>query len=184
MKKFTINCDFGGQIAPFSIYVGKPEQGHHPLHFQADWLSKNRGGTIPGEVMDAVSQLQDLANKNGVLLEELCVYALGTQEQQDQLQEETLAEEGGEEGIASAATSNPEEESSSDEDEDEDEDEDDSSEQNADDSEVPPTDESTGEVPVESHEEGVQSDETENSSKQASEGDEDSDVSPQPKPKE
>jgi len=96
MKKFTINCDFGGQIAPFAIYIGKPEQGHHPLHFQADWLSKNRGGTIPGEVMDAVTQLQELANKNGVLLEELCVYALGTQEQQDDLQDETLAQEGGE----------------------------------------------------------------------------------------
>jgi len=87
MKKFTVNCDFGGQIAPFSIYIGKPEQGHHPLHFQADWLSKNRGGTIPVEVMNAVTQLQELANKNGVLLEELCVYALGTQDQQTELQD-------------------------------------------------------------------------------------------------
>jgi hypothetical protein len=99
MKKFTINCDFGGQMSPFAIYVGKPEGSHHPLHFQADWLSKARGGMIPGEVMAAVTQLQELAEKNGVLLEELCVYALGTEEQQSELEtasvvpEESVADE-------------------------------------------------------------------------------------------
>ncbi len=87
MKKFTINCDFGGQMAPFSIYIGTPESGHHPLHFQADWLSKQRGGMIPGEVMEAVAQLQELANKNGVSLEELCVYALGSEEEGEEISE-------------------------------------------------------------------------------------------------
>lgn len=82
MKKFTINCDFGGQMAPFTVFIGEPEGSHHPLHFQADWLSKQRGGMIPGEVMDAVSQLQELAKKNGIVLEELCVYALGTEAEQ------------------------------------------------------------------------------------------------------
>lgn len=91
MKKFTINCDFGGQMSPFTIFIGKPEKGHHPLHFQADWLSKARGGMIPGEVMEAVTQLQELAEKNGVSLEELCVYALGSDEQQAEL--ESAAEE-------------------------------------------------------------------------------------------
>lgn len=85
-KKFTINCDFGGQMSPFAIFVGKPEKGHHPLHFQADWLSKARGGTIPSEVMEAVTQLQELAEKNGVALEDLCVYALGTEKQQSELE--------------------------------------------------------------------------------------------------
>ena len=77
MKKFTINCDFGGQLAPFTIYIGQPEQGHHPLHFQADWLAKQRGGTIPAEVMSAIDKLKELAVRNNVLLEDLCVYALG-----------------------------------------------------------------------------------------------------------
>jgi hypothetical protein len=86
MKKFTINCDFGGQMSPFTIFIGKPEHAHHPLHFQADWLSKARGGMIPGEVMEAVSQLQELAEKNGVSLEELCVYALGSDAQQAELE--------------------------------------------------------------------------------------------------
>ncbi len=81
MKKFTINCDFGGQMAPFTIYVGQPEPGHHPLHFQGEWLSKERGGTIPAQVMDAISKLKDLAEKNKVSFEELCVYALGAAQQ-------------------------------------------------------------------------------------------------------
>ena len=89
MKKFTVNCDFGGQLSPFTIFIGKPEQAHHPLHFQADWLSKQRGGMIPGDVMEAVTQLQELAEKNGVSLEELCVYALGTPEEQAALEGET-----------------------------------------------------------------------------------------------
>ncbi len=90
MKKFSINCDFGGQIAPFVIYIGQPEQTHHPLHFQADWLSKQRGGTVPPEVMDAIAKLKDLAEKNNTSLEELCVYALGAaqEEQEEQAEEE------------------------------------------------------------------------------------------------
>lgn len=93
MKKFTINCDFGGQMSPFTIFIGKPEKGHHPLHFQADWLSKSRGGMIPGEVMEAVTQLQELAEKNGVSLEELCVYALGSDEQQAELESSAVEED-------------------------------------------------------------------------------------------
>jgi hypothetical protein len=90
MKKFSINCDFGGQMSPFTIYIGLPKDDHHPLHFQADWLSKQRGGTIPAEVMEAITKLQDLANKNNVLLEELCVYALGSaQEEANAKQEES-----------------------------------------------------------------------------------------------
>lgn len=100
MKKFNINCDFGGQLAPFTIYIGKPESTHHPLHFQADWLSKQRGGMIPGEVMDAVAKLQDLAVKNDVSLEELCVYALGAAQKENSVQ----AEEGSEEEPGDDAT--------------------------------------------------------------------------------
>lgn len=78
MRKFSINCDFGGQLAPFDIFIGQPEQSHHPLHFQADWLLKQRGGTILPEVMDAIAKLNTLALENGVPLEDLCVYALGS----------------------------------------------------------------------------------------------------------
>lgn len=82
MKKFSVNCDFGGQMSPFAVYIGVPEGSHHPVHFQADWLSKNRGGTIPHEFMESISQLQNIADKNKVSLEELCVYALGAAQQE------------------------------------------------------------------------------------------------------
>ena len=82
MKKFTVPCDFGGQKAPFTIYIGDPEPKHHPLHFQADWLSKERGGSIPGEVMDSIAKLKDIADKNNVSFEDLCVYALGAAQQE------------------------------------------------------------------------------------------------------
>ncbi|MBF8247020.1 MAG: DUF2610 domain-containing protein [Rickettsia sp.] len=76
MKRFNINCDFNGQKFPVTFYIGIPEHSHHPIHFQADWLSKQRGGNVPGDVMDAMSDLQEVAKKNNVLLEDLCVYAL------------------------------------------------------------------------------------------------------------
>lgn len=84
MKKFTVPCNFGGVQSPFTIYIGAPEDSHHPLHFQADWLSKERGGSIPQEVMDSVSKLKALADKNGVSFEDLCVYALGAAQQDEE----------------------------------------------------------------------------------------------------
>lgn len=86
-KEFSFNCDFGGQKANFKFYIGTPKDDQHPLHFQADWLSKERGGTVPSEIMDALSKLQDLAKKNGVSFENLCVYALGAA-QEDKNKEE------------------------------------------------------------------------------------------------
>ncbi|AFB20839.1 DUF2610 domain-containing protein [Rickettsia canadensis] len=86
-KQFEFDCDFGGQRSKFKFYIGTPQEGHHPLQFQAKWLSEERGGTIPDEVMKAISQLNDLAKKNGVPLPDLCVYALGTA-QEVQTQEE------------------------------------------------------------------------------------------------
>jgi hypothetical protein len=83
VKKFTVPCTFGSVKSPFTIYIGEPEKAHHPLHFQAEWLSKHRGGVIPSEVMDSISKLYDLAQKNNVSFEELCVYALSEENQQD-----------------------------------------------------------------------------------------------------
>jgi hypothetical protein len=82
IKKFSVPCDFNGQKSPFTIYIGEPEANHHPLQFQANWLSKERGGSIPPEVMDSVAKLKALADKNGVSFEDLCVYALGTAQEE------------------------------------------------------------------------------------------------------
>ena len=75
MKKFTINCQFGAQSAPFDLYIGKPQQGNHPLQNQAKWLSENRGGTIPPEIMESFGNLLALAAEQDVSFEDLCMYA-------------------------------------------------------------------------------------------------------------
>jgi hypothetical protein len=100
MKKFTVPCNFGGEKSPFTIYIGSPEDKHHPLHFQAEWLSKERGGNIPSEVMDSIAKLKDLADKNNVSFEELCVYALGAAAQQREAEEAAEAASDEDEGIS------------------------------------------------------------------------------------
>jgi hypothetical protein len=77
MKKITIPCDFNGQKIPFPIYVGEPRADKHPLQNQSWWLSSERGGSIPQEVMDSFEKLHNIAKENNVPFEDLCVYALG-----------------------------------------------------------------------------------------------------------
>ncbi len=87
MKRFTIPCDFGGVKHPFHVYIGEPHPKKHPLQNQAWWLSSERGGTIPQDVMDSFEKLFKIAQENNVSFEDLCVYALGN------AQEEKAAEE-------------------------------------------------------------------------------------------
>lgn len=77
MKSFTIPCDFGGQKSPFKIYVGEPDPTKHPLQNQSHWLTAERGGSIPQEVMESFEKLHAIAKENNVSFEDLCVYALG-----------------------------------------------------------------------------------------------------------
>jgi hypothetical protein len=76
MKKFKIPCNFGGKSTPVTFYIGNAEKDHHPIHFQAEWLSKERGGTVSPEIMKSLEELKQLSEKNGVPFEELCSYAL------------------------------------------------------------------------------------------------------------
>ena len=76
MKKFKIPCTFGGATSSVTFYIGNPEKEHHPIHFQADWLAKERGGTVSPEIMQSLEELKALSEKNGVPFEELCSYAL------------------------------------------------------------------------------------------------------------
>ena len=57
MKRFTVPCDFNGVKHPFHVYIGNPHPKKHPLQFQAWWLSSERGGTIPQDVMDSFEHI-------------------------------------------------------------------------------------------------------------------------------
>jgi hypothetical protein len=76
VKKFTTNCDFGGQKAPVHFYVGNPSLGTHPLNFQSRWLANNRGGNIPNEIMESFQRIADIAVKNRLPFEDLCAYVI------------------------------------------------------------------------------------------------------------
>ncbi len=86
MKRFTIPCDFGGQKHPFHVYVGDPHPKKHPLMNQSNWLSSERGGNIPQDVMDSFEKLFKISQENNVPFEDLCVYALGNASAQKQNQ--------------------------------------------------------------------------------------------------
>lgn len=88
MKKFKIPCDFKGIKVPFDLYVGEPDNELHPLHFQQEWLSRERGGSIPKEVMDSFKKLHNIAIENNVSFEELCMYALGSAAEKDPTKKE------------------------------------------------------------------------------------------------
>lgn len=83
MKRFTIPCDFSGIKYPFHVYVTNVAWPKHPLEDQARWLKEERGGTIPKDVMDSFEKLHKIAHENNVSFVELCVYALGTVNEDD-----------------------------------------------------------------------------------------------------
>lgn len=87
MKRFTVPCDFNGVKHPFHVYIGEPHPKKHPLQFQAWWLSTERGGTIPQDVMDSFEKLFKIAQENNVSFEDLCVYALGTASEENSQQD-------------------------------------------------------------------------------------------------
>ncbi|KJV68723.1 DUF2610 domain-containing protein [Candidatus Neoehrlichia procyonis] len=76
VKKFMVPCDFGGQVSPFTIYIGEPKTESHPIHHQSTWLSKERGGNVPKDIINSLEKLYDLSKKNGICFADLCVYAL------------------------------------------------------------------------------------------------------------
>jgi hypothetical protein len=77
VKKFSLPCDFaGGQSSPVDFFIGKPMQDKHPLEFQSKWLSSNKDGQVPSNIMNSISLIQKLAHDNNVPFEDLCLYAI------------------------------------------------------------------------------------------------------------
>lgn len=77
MKRLTIPVEFNGKRVPFHVYIGEPHPKNHPLQHQAHWISTERGGTVPSEIMESFEKLHKISIENNVSFEELCAYALG-----------------------------------------------------------------------------------------------------------
>jgi len=89
VKKFTANCDFGGQKAPVDLYVGNPATGSHPLAFQSKWLATSRNGNIPPEIMNSFAKLVEISEKNRVPFEDLCEYVIAELRSANTIAEDT-----------------------------------------------------------------------------------------------
>ncbi len=76
VQKFTTNCDFNGKKVPVTLYIGNPSTGSHPLSFQSRWLSKEKGGSIPQDIMDSFAKLKDISDNGRISFEELCKYVI------------------------------------------------------------------------------------------------------------
>ena len=76
MKKFSIPCSFNGQVSPVDFFIGSPNPANHPIQFQSKWLSSERGGQVPQEMMDSIAKIKIIADENNIPFEELCYYAI------------------------------------------------------------------------------------------------------------
>ena len=76
VKKFTANCEAGGQKVPVTLYIGNPSKGNHPLNFQNRWLSESKGVSVPPNIMKSFSKLAEISEKHRVPFEDLCDYVI------------------------------------------------------------------------------------------------------------
>lgn len=89
MKRFTVPCDFNGVKQSFHVYIGDPSPDIHPLYYQAQWLTDNRGGTVPQDIMDSFQKLASIAIEHNRVFEDLCVEALGIAQHENHANENT-----------------------------------------------------------------------------------------------
>jgi hypothetical protein len=75
VKKFTVNCDFGGQKTAVELYIGEPFPESHPFHFQDRWLME-RKVNIPEKIRVSFARLAEISEKNRVSFQDLCAYVI------------------------------------------------------------------------------------------------------------
>ena len=73
MKQFQIPTILNGNKTTFIFGVGNPDQTHHPLHFQLDYLQKI-GGEINDEFKNAVSKVHKISIEYIIPLDALFYY--------------------------------------------------------------------------------------------------------------
>lgn len=88
IQKLDLICDFGGQKSPFAFYIGEPKMGNNPISNQANWLMKERGGSVPEEAMRSLEELNKLSIENGMPLIELVQHAFEQIKDPQQIEKE------------------------------------------------------------------------------------------------
>ena len=70
MIKFTLPTNIGGNITPYTFFIGQPESGRHPLYYQSEHVTNDKFGSVPAEVMQAIENIMNLAEKNNMRADE------------------------------------------------------------------------------------------------------------------
>lgn len=76
VKKFSYLCDFAGTKYPVTFYIGDAAKGAHPIGFQSVWLSKEKGGVVPENLMESLEKLKKISDEGRVPFEDLCEYVI------------------------------------------------------------------------------------------------------------
>lgn len=76
VKKFSYLCDFAGVKHPVTFFIGDAAKGTHPIGFQSTWLSKEKGGVVPKNLMESLSKLKEISDNGRVSFEDLCEYVV------------------------------------------------------------------------------------------------------------
>jgi hypothetical protein len=103
MKRFTVPCIMSsGEREPVSVYVSNypPTFELKGIQDQAKWWLEARGVEVPNDVVEAFNKLYKIALENNVSFVDLCVYALGAAQQEN----ETVDITGLKKQVASAAS--------------------------------------------------------------------------------
>ncbi len=73
VRKFSLNCKVGTAEMALNFYVGEPQETSHPIGYQMKYLSK-KGVSVPENIVNSLSSLNEIAKKNRVPFEELFQY--------------------------------------------------------------------------------------------------------------
>ena len=71
VKKITVNCDFSGAAHSVNFYIGDAAVAKNPISFQSQWLSQERGGSVPEKLMESLDKIKRISDEHNIPFEDL-----------------------------------------------------------------------------------------------------------------
>lgn len=76
VSKFVIPCNLRGQTAQIEFLIGNPAVDQHPIYYQSKWLGDVYGAVVPQAIMDSIKKIKEIADKEKISFEDLCLYTI------------------------------------------------------------------------------------------------------------
>lgn len=81
----SVMCQGARGAQSVILTIGRPEHDHHPIHFQASALGKDKGLSVPSKIMESLQKIKVLSIENNVDFIELVEYAVKSNEKNDDI---------------------------------------------------------------------------------------------------